>query len=59
MDARAGPGTKSFIKIKAKKNLKSKIKVKKHVVDMEDDLKKTISIENDDQSQFVINDISG
>lgn len=58
MDARAGPGTKSFVKIKAKKNLKSKIKVKKPV-EMEDDLKNTISIENDVQSQFVINDISG
>lgn len=59
VDARAGPGTKSFVKIKSKKNAKHKIKSKKLIEDeeMEDDSKK--SAENDENNEFVMNDISG
>ncbi|KAG8278735.1 SIN3-HDAC complex-associated factor [Homalodisca vitripennis] len=58
VDARAGPGTKSFVKIKSKKNGKHKIKSKKHIEEeeIEDESKKMI--ENDEHHEFVINDIS-
>lgn len=60
VDARAGPGTKSFVKIKSRKNIKPKIKTKKHIEEeeeeMEDESKKIF--ENDDV-EFEVNDISG
>jgi len=59
VDARAGPGTKSFVKIKSKKNAKHKIKSKKHIEEeeMDEDSKKVI--ENDENNDFALNDISG
>ncbi|XP_054275844.1 SIN3-HDAC complex-associated factor-like [Macrosteles quadrilineatus] len=59
VDARAGPGTKSFVKIKSKKNAKHKIKSKKHIEEEEMDEDSKKAIENDEQNDFAMNDISG
>lgn len=58
VDARAGPGTKSFVKIKSRKNIKPKIKNKKHIEEEEMDNEPKKVFENDDV-EFEVIDIAG